>query len=70
MACGFFKKIKDGLIKVGKKIATGFKKAVGFVNDKTIQPIAPAVSQAMMASGDPKMAAINWCRYFCRFCCV
>ncbi len=59
MGFGFFKKIKDGLIKVGKKIATGFKKAVGFVNDKIVQPLAPAISKALMSSGDPKMAAIG-----------
>lgn len=57
MGWGIFKKIKDGLIKVGKKIWTGAKKVGNFLNDKIVKPLAPALSQAMMASGDPKMAA-------------
>lgn len=66
MAWGVFKKIKDGLIKVGNKIKsgakkawTGIKKAAGWVNEKIIQPLAPSVSQALMQSGDPKLMAIG-----------
>lgn len=66
MAWGVFKKIKDGFIKVGKKIKEGAKKVwegtkkvAGWVNEKIIQPLAPSVSQALITSGDPKLAAIG-----------
>ncbi len=57
MAWGIFKKIKDGLVKVGKKVLTGVKNVGNFLNKNIIQPLAPAVSQALISSGDPKMAA-------------
>jgi hypothetical protein len=47
MAWGFFNKLKNGLIKVGRGIASGAK----FLNDKVIKPIVkplmPAVSQML-----------------------
>ncbi len=50
-------KIKDGLVNVGKKVLTGAKNVGNFLNKNIIQPLAPAVSQALISSGDPKMAA-------------
>ena len=50
-------KIKDGLVNVGKKVLTGAKNVGNFLNKNIIQPLAPTVSQALISSGDPKMAA-------------
>ena len=57
MAWSISKKIKDGLVNVGKKVLTGAKTVGNFINKNIIQPLAPAVSKALISSGDPKMAA-------------
>lgn len=66
MAWGIFKKIKDGLIKfgkkvkdVGKKVWDTTKKVGNFLNKNIIQPLAPTISKMLIQSGDPKMAAVG-----------
>ena len=59
MAWGIFMKIKDGLIKTGKKIWNTVKKVGNFLNTNIIQPLAPTISKMLISSGDPKMTAIG-----------
>ena len=59
MAWGIFKKIKDGIVKIGKKVWNTAKKVGNFLNTNIIQPLAPTISKMLIQSGDPKMAAIG-----------